>query len=134
MCQSCLFLTPAKFLASIYPTMDGCLFCKIIGKELPTTIRYEDDHVVAFNDIHPSAPFHVVIVPKKHIVGIETIGEEDGPWLTAMLRTVRTLIEEAHLYGQFKLIANGPALRHVEHLHFHLLSGSNIKNLKGNLP
>ena len=57
--------------------MEDCLFCKIVRKEIPATIVYEDDQILAFKDINPQAPVHILIIPKKHIAGVTVLEEED---------------------------------------------------------
>ncbi len=57
--------------------MEDCLFCKIVRKEIPATIVYEDDQILAFKDINPQAPVHILIIPKKHIAGVTVLEEEE---------------------------------------------------------
>ena len=59
--------------------MSNCLFCKIVKKEIPAQIVHENDHVVAFHDIRPVTPTHVLVIPKKHIVGMHELSREDAP-------------------------------------------------------
>ena len=110
---------------------ETCLFCKIVASEIPASIRYQDNDVIAFDDMHPSAPIHMLIAPKRHIPGIEAVESGDEQIIGKLTTTARRLIEENNLGDVYKLIINGPAIRHVDHLHFHLLSGP---NLKGPLP
>lgn len=102
--------------------MTECLFCKIARHEVDTAIRYEDDTVIAFDDIHPAAPIHILVVPKKHIVGLETISGDDHVGIMGAFRAVQELVDKLDLGGRYKLVVNGPDLRHVDHLHFHLLN------------
>ena len=105
-----------------------CLFCKIIKKELPSDIDYEDEKVMAFKDIHPKAPFHLLIVPKKHIESIARLKEEDRNIISYLIFTAKKIAEENNLKG-YKLLFNvgrtGGQL--VDHLHLHLLSGRLIE-------
>lgn len=109
--------------------MSDCLFCKIAARELPSTIRYEDDDVIAFDDIHPKAKIHVLIVPKIHVTSMNELPNEDpssiGRWMLAVKRLASDLgVKE----GGFKTIINtgkdGGQL--VDHLHIHLLGGEPI--------
>jgi len=115
-------LTNWYIFGMVSKEMTECLFCKIAGHEVPVVIRYEDDLVIAFDDIHPAAPVHVVIVPKKHITGLEAIGDDDHREIMGVFQAVQKLAENLNLGGQYKLVVNGPDLRHIDHLHFHLLN------------
>lgn len=99
-----------------------CLFCKIINKELPSDIIYEDEEIIVFKDIHPKAPFHVLIVPKKHIGSIMDL--DDGELAAKIILTAKKIAKDNNLTG-YKLIFNvgrdGGQI--VDHLHLHLLSG-----------
>ena len=70
--------------------MADCLFCKIIAGQIPATIVYQSDHVVAFKDITPRAPTHVLIVPRRHIASLNDLGEEDDALVGEMVRTAAT--------------------------------------------
>lgn len=107
-----------------------CIFCKIIAREIPADIVYENDSLIAFPDIHPSAPTHLLLVPRKHTPGFENLTAVDQPILGAIVAAAHQLIDENKLGGQFKIVINGPDYRHVDHLHFHLLGGQ----LTGPLP
>jgi histidine triad (HIT) family protein len=103
-----------------------CLFCKIIGGERPADVVYEDGSILAFKDINPHAPVHILIVPKKHIRSINDLTEDDGPFLSAMMMGARTL---AHTLGVdrsgYKLQINVErgAGQVIFHLHMHLVGG-----------
>lgn len=102
-----------------------CLFCKIINKEMPSDIAYEDDEMISFKDIHPKASFHVLIVPKKHIDSLAHL--EDRDLAAKMIFTAKKIAEDNNLTG-YKLIFNvgrdGGQI--IDHLHLHLLSGKII--------
>lgn len=110
--------------------MSECLFCKISSHDIPTEVRYEDNEVIAFDDIHPSAPIHILIVPKIHITGVETITNEDSGSIMKVFRVAQKLINQLKIGGSFKLVVNGPDVRHVNHLHFHLLAPIKTDNLE----
>lgn len=107
-----------------------CIFCQIINKELPSTIVYEDEEVVAFNDINPSAETHVLIVPKKHIDSIKELEETDEKLAGHLLFVAKKIAEEKGLKGyklQFNVGKEGGQI--IFHLHLHLLGGKNIKSV-----
>jgi len=101
-----------------------CLFCKITNKEAPSEIVYEDDKFVAFKDIAPKAPFHFLIVPRKHIVSIDHVEIEDKTLMGELILVAQKIAREKNLKG-YKLLINvgrgGGQI--VDHLHLHLLSG-----------
>lgn len=106
--------------------MSDCIFCKIANKETASTIVYEDDEIVAFKDVHPQAPIHILLIPKKHIRGLADIGAGDEPLLGKIVARAKQLAERFS-FSQcgFRLVANsGPdAGQAVDHVHFHLLGG-----------
>ena len=105
--------------------MENCLFCKIIHGEIPSAKVYENDDVFAFKDINPQAPFHVLVVPKKHVPSVAEIDRLDNEEIAACLRAVKQIASDAGLSGGFRVISNcGPdACQSVPHLHFHILGG-----------
>ena len=103
-----------------------CIFCKIAKGELPADIVYQDEHIVSFRDLHPQAPAHVLIIPRKHIPSLGGTTPEDHKLLGHMLEKVRTLAEELEILDRgFRLVSNcgEEAGQSVHHLHFHLLGG-----------
>lgn len=105
--------------------MSDCLFCKIAAGTIPARKVHEDDQIVAFHDIAPQAPVHLLIIPRKHIVSLDAAGEGDGPLLTCLLMTARDLAREFGIGGAFRLVTNcgSAAGQSVFHLHLHLLGG-----------
>ena len=106
--------------------MSGCLFCKIVNKEIPAQIVHENDHVVAFRDIRPVAPTHVLVIPKKHIVGIHEATREDAAMLGEVMLAARDVAEKLGLdaTGYRARHQQGPdAGQSVFHLHVHVLGG-----------
>ncbi|WP_072866949.1 histidine triad nucleotide-binding protein [Desulfofundulus thermosubterraneus] len=106
--------------------MQDCIFCKIVKKEIPAEIVYEDEHVMAFKDIHPAAPVHLLLIPKKHIPTFFDLADEDvsiiGRVQLAAARVARQLdLEEKG----FRLVSNckEDAGQLVFHIHYHLLGG-----------
>ena len=104
----------------------GCVFCRIVARESPADIEYEDDDVLAFKDLYPKAPVHVLIVPKRHIESIAGLEPEDEMVAGHCVRVARLLAERAG-YGElgYRLSCNtGPeGGQVVYHLHFHLTAG-----------
>jgi len=105
--------------------MENCLFCKIVAGQIPSSKEYEDDKVLAFNDIDPKAPVHILIVPKKHVQSIATLEEKDDELVAHIVRVAKKLAAAKGLDNGFRLVANTGADggQTVEHLHFHLLGG-----------
>ncbi|WKZ25656.1 MAG: histidine triad nucleotide-binding protein [bacterium] len=109
--------------------MEDCVFCKIVKGELPSTIEYEDDEIVAFRNINPIAPVHILIIPKKHILNLSAIGEEDIELLGSMLVVSNKLAKKLDIINAFRIgVANGEyAGQTVFHMHFHLTGGWKTK-------
>ncbi|HEY8089582.1 MAG TPA: histidine triad nucleotide-binding protein [Polyangiaceae bacterium] len=104
----------------------GCLFCNIVAHTIPAKIVLENDHVVAFEDIRPMAPKHVLVIPKKHMTGIHDATPDDVEMLGQVLLAARDAAEKAGLAeGGYRLVVNqGPdAGQSVFHLHCHVLGG-----------
>ena len=100
-----------------------CIFCKIIGREIPSPLIYENEDVVAFNDIHPKAKTHVLIVPRKHIDMIKNLEDADGELAGKMILAARDIAKEKNLSGyrlQFNVDKSGG--QEVFHIHLHLMS------------
>lgn len=101
-----------------------CIFCQIIKKEVPCDFIYEDKDVVVFNDIEPLTPVHILIIPKKHIKGIQTVEKKDQAILGKMLLIARKMAEKEKLKG-YRLLVNCGKLggQGVFHFHLHLMGG-----------
>jgi histidine triad (HIT) family protein len=105
--------------------MNDCLFCKIVAGKLPCNKVYEDEKVIAFTDINPKAPVHILIIPKKHIASVADTSEMDMEIYARIMSVAKRLAEEFGLKGGYRLVTNigkdgGQA---VAHLHIHLLGG-----------
>ena len=102
-----------------------CLFCRIVAGEIPSTKLYEDDLVLAFRDIDPKAPQHIVIIPKAHIESCREIDAAHGAAVARIFEAVAQLTRDPAFADGFRVVANtGPAAgQSVPHLHFHLLAG-----------
>ncbi|SDK37778.1 histidine triad nucleotide-binding protein [Natronincola ferrireducens] len=107
--------------------MSECIFCKIAKGEIPATILYKDDKVVAFKDINPEAPNHLLVIPKKHIQSIAHASVEDTEEIIPQIfKTIQQLAEELGLKEKgFRIVNNcgNQGGQTVDHLHFHLLGG-----------
>lgn len=103
--------------------MDACIFCKIAQKEMTSDIVYEDEDYMAFFDIHPKAPVHLLIIPKKHIVSLIDMGMEDEKLTGQLLLIAKKVAQEKDLKG-YKLQMNvgKDGGQEVDHIHIHLLA------------
>jgi histidine triad (HIT) family protein len=103
-----------------------CLFCRIAAGEIPAQVVHRDEHVVAFRDINPQAPTHLLLIPIRHLASVAEVGEGDGDLLARMMTTAVRLAAEAGLDGSgYRLVTNTgrDAGQSVAHLHWHLLGG-----------
>jgi len=106
--------------------MKDCLFCKIINREIPTDIIYEDNDILAFNDIHPIAPVHILIIPKKHIASIIDVTKEDAELLGKIILTAKEIADKVGISENgYKLLfrVGRHGGQEVEHIHLHLIGG-----------
>jgi histidine triad (HIT) family protein len=103
--------------------VDDCLFCRIVAGKIPATVVYEDDHVMAINDVFPRAPFHVLVVPRKHVEKLSDL--EDEALGGRLLQAVRQVARQGGVGDNFRLVLNNgdSAGQNVLHLHFHVLGG-----------
>ncbi|MGI6264952.1 MAG: histidine triad nucleotide-binding protein [Acutalibacteraceae bacterium] len=104
-----------------------CLFCKIAAGEIPSTKVYEDDDVLAFRDIDPQAPTHILVIPKTHIDSVAAITPENAPVVARIFEVIAKIAGEQNV-GDFRVVSNcGPmAGQTVHHLHFHILAGRKL--------
>lgn len=103
-----------------------CIFCKIVNKEIPAQVVYEDDEVLAFNDLNPEAPVHVLIIPKKHIASFNELTEGDGSLISKMILVMQKIASEQGISQTgYRIVSNcgEQGGQTVGHLHFHLLGG-----------
>ena len=109
--------------------MEDCIFCKIIKKEIPSTIVYEDDSVIAFNDVNPAAPIHILVVPKKHIATLLDVTEEDKELIAHIYEVINQIARErGFAENGFRVITNcgRDSGQEVMHIHFHVLGGRKL--------
>jgi len=109
--------------------MDNCLFCKIVRGEIPSKKVYEDEHTFVFEDIDPKAPTHVLIVPKKHIEGLNKATSEDAEIIGRCHLTAAKIARERQIEDGYRTVLNvGPKSgQSVFHLHVHLLGGRDLR-------
>ena len=107
--------------------MEDCLFCKIIKGEVPSNKVYEDEEILAFNDINPAAPIHILVIPKKHINSLVEIEKEDEILIGKIYGVINKIAEEKGFKENgYRVIVNcgKDAGQEVMHLHFHVLAGA----------
>ena len=109
--------------------MSECLFCRIIRHEIPASIEYEDDRVLAFNDVNPQAPTHVLIVPKRHIATLNELSVEDDRLLGEIVRRGALIAKARGISaGGFRTVfnTNREAGQTVFHIHLHVIGGRSM--------
>ena len=104
-----------------------CIFCKIISGEIPSKKVYEDDQVLAFYDIEPKAPVHVLIIPKAHIAGVREINADNSAVVAHIFEVIAKLTKEQGLES-YRVVSNigEQSGQSVHHLHFHVLAGRDM--------
>lgn len=105
-----------------------CLFCKIIAGEIPSTKVYEDDKVLAFRDIAPKAPTHILVIPKTHIAGVDEITPENSAIVSHIFEMIAKIAKDEGLDGGYRVVSNigEDGGQTVRHLHFHILGGKKL--------
>ena len=109
--------------------MEDCVFCKIIRKEIPSEIVYEDDEIIAFRDIQPAAPIHILVIPKKHIPSLLELTEEDKELIGNIHLCINKIAKQEGIDKKgFRMIVNcgEDAGQEVKHLHYHILAGKKL--------
>jgi histidine triad (HIT) family protein len=107
----------------------GCLFCNILERKVPATIVYEDDHALAFRDIRPVAPTHILVIPKKHVSAIHDLEPADATTMGHLLVAARRVADQEKLTeAGYRLVINDgdAAGQTVHHIHVHLLGGRDL--------
>lgn len=106
--------------------MDECLFCKIVKGEIPADTVYEDENTIAFRDIHPQAPQHILVIPRNHYAGIHEIPENELNVAKDIFYAISAVVDNEGLTeGGYRLVTNfgAEANQTVPHIHIHILSG-----------
>ena len=108
--------------------MSDCLFCKIIAGEIPSSKVYEDDLVLAFRDIAPQAPTHILVIPKAHISSVSAINGENSAVVAHIFEVIAKVAAQEGLTGGYRVVSNcgDHAGQTVHHLHFHILGGRQL--------
>ena len=105
--------------------MENCIFCKIIAGDIPSTKVYEDEAILAFRDIAPQAPTHILVIPKVHIEDCNGISAENSAIVAHIFEVIPQIAKEEGLEGGYRVVSNcgADAGQTVQHLHFHILGG-----------
>ena len=108
--------------------MSDCLFCKIIAGSIPSTKVYEDETVLAFRDIAPQAPTHVLVVPKVHMEDVNAVTAENSAVIAHIFEVIPQIAQAEGLAGGYRVVSNcgADAGQTVHHLHFHILGGKTL--------
>jgi histidine triad (HIT) family protein len=110
--------------------MESCIFCKIINKEIPASIVFEDEKMIAFNDIKPQAPVHILLIPREHFVSLNEVPEEKKDILSHLLLKARNIAQEKGIAEKgYRIVLNTArdSGQEVLHIHFHLLGGRRMQ-------
>ena len=114
--------------------MSDCLFCKIVKKEIPSDMVYQDEFITIFKDINPAAPVHLLVVPNAHIPSVQAMEEEHESLFGKLFSGAKEAAEEAGIAetGYRLIVNNGPdAHQEIHHLHMHLLGGGKMQHKMG---
>ena len=108
--------------------MSDCLFCKIIAGDIPSTKVYEDEKILAFRDIAPQAPCHVLVIPKAHIADVNGINPENSAVVAHIFQVIPQIAKAEGLENGYRVVSNcgSDAGQTVQHLHFHILGGKQL--------
>ncbi|MBQ3252274.1 MAG: histidine triad nucleotide-binding protein [Oscillospiraceae bacterium] len=108
--------------------MSDCLFCKIVAGDIPSTKVYEDETVLAFRDIAPQAPTHILVIPKAHIASVACIAPENSAVVAHIFEVIAKIAAQEGLDGGYRVVSNcgADAGQTVHHLHFHILGGRQL--------
>ncbi len=109
--------------------MENCIFCKIIAGDIPSNKVYEDEQVLAFRDIAPMAPTHILVIPKAHIASVAAIDESNSAIVSHIFEVIAAIADQEGLINGYRVVSNcGPdAGQTVNHLHFHILGGQELR-------
>ena len=109
--------------------MENCLFCKIVAGQIPSNKVYEDETVLAFRDIAPQAPCHILVIPKTHIGSVAEINSENSGLVAHIFEVIAKIAAEEKLDSGYRVVSNcgADAGQTVHHLHFHILGGKTLQ-------
>ncbi len=105
-----------------------CLFCEIVRRKIPAKVVYEDEFCLAFYDINPQAPVHVLVIPKLHIESCDAVAAENSDYVAKIFEAIPKVAAKAGLMGGYRVVSNcgEDACQTVKHLHFHILGGCRL--------
>ena len=105
-----------------------CLFCKIVAGDIPSTKVYEDDKILAFRDINPMAPTHILVVPKEHIGGVDELNADNSGVVAHIFAKIAEIAKNEGLTNGYRVVSNigEDGGQTVRHLHFHILGGKKL--------
>ena len=105
-----------------------CLFCAIVEGAIPSKKAYEDDKILAFYDINPQAPVHILVIPKTHIASVDTVNSENSSVIAAIFEKIPEIAKSAGITNGYRVVSNcgDDACQTVKHLHFHILGGRQL--------
>ena len=108
--------------------MENCLFCKIVAGDIPSTKVYEDETVLAFRDIAPMAPTHILVIPKTHIPSVDGVTAENSAVVAHIFEVIPQIARAENLVNGYRVVSNcgSDAGQTVPHLHFHILGGRQL--------
>lgn len=108
--------------------MENCIFCKIVAGQIPSSIVYQDEDIVAFKDIEPQAPHHILFISRRHIPSMADLTPEDGVLLAKIFTTAKNVAHDLGLEQGYRFLTNVGTHggQSVSHLHFHLLGGRRL--------
>ncbi|MTI15494.1 histidine triad nucleotide-binding protein [Sansalvadorimonas verongulae] len=111
--------------------MTDCIFCKIVQGEIPADVVYEDEHCLAFRDIQPKAPIHLLVIPRKHVVNLDDLKDSDRDLISHMMLTIPRIARQQGLTEGYRTVTNNGkgGGQEVFHLHFHILGGGKLHAL-----
>ena len=110
--------------------MSECIFCRIGSGEIASQMVYQDPEIIAFRDIHPQAPTHILVIPRKHIVSLAELKQDDLPVVARMIEAANKIAKEQNISDGYRLVINtgSKAGQVVMHLHLHLLGGKQFSD------
>ena len=110
-----------------------CLFCKIISGDIPSAKVYEDDMCLAFKDINPQTPVHILVIPKEHIASADGVNAENSKYVARIFEVIPRIAAEQGLTNGYRIISNcgEDACQSVKHLHFHIMGGRRLPENMG---
>ena len=105
-----------------------CIFCMIRDGKIPSSRVYEDENILAFNDVNPQAPVHVLVIPKKHIASVDEINCQNSDVIAKIFEKIPEIAKKSGITNGYRVITNcgGDACQSVKHLHFHILGGKQL--------